>query len=400
MSTAQRTPGILPPNLSVDYFVREDHFYLVARLPLASVYYGIWGSIGSARPSAFRGDARPQRVFKRLNDDGYRPAKPAPELDPTLALGSRNLERIFYEVHLRNGETTEVDLELPAVPTTSATTPHARVVYDRAKLISLIDAAGETFTRRMKKNQTDRDSEPARPTLSRFINPPILERLRPISRSTDSSWGNVIGDLATQMATLRFGDSAPLIYRGRFVTVADVLPAPTHKQKQSIAHRVDITTVEAEIARLLTKDHETRKIVRDQAAYDRLQKNPPRAKSGQIVLTDVDLIYRDDHDKLRVFEMKASGQLDVKNGLANARALLVRAILAGDDAEPFYSSIQRESSGTTTERDLPGKSLGGSAFWSALLPHGVDYAEFEQLLDKTLAPYRAELTAWLEQRDL
>jgi hypothetical protein len=210
----------------------------------------------------------------------------------------------------------------------------------------------------------------------------------------------VIGDLATQMATLRFGDSAPLIYRGRFVTVADVLPAPTHKQKQYIAHRVDITTVEAEIARVLTKDHETRKIVLDRAAYDRLQKNPPRAKSGQIVLTDVDLIYRDDHDKLRVFEMKASGQLDVKNGLANARALLVRTILAGDDAEPFYSSIQRESSGTTTARDLPGQSLGGSAFWSALLPHGVDYAEFEQLLDKTLAPYRAELTAWLEQRDL
>lgn len=400
MSTAQRTPGILPPSLSVDYFVREDHFYLVARMPLASAYYGIWGSIGSARPSAFRGDARAERVFKRLRDDGYLPARPAPELNPMLAIGSRNLERIFYEVHLRNGETTEVDLELPAAQATGVTTPHARVVYDRAKLISLIDAAGETFTRRMKKNQTDRDSEPARPTLSRFINPPILERVRPISRSTDSSWGNVIGDLATQMATLRFGDSAPSIHRGRFVTVADPLPMPKHKQKQYIAHRVDVTSVEAEIARILTKDHETRKIVLDRPAYDRLQKNPPRSKSGQIVLTDVDLIYRDDNDQLCVFEMKASGQLDVKNGLANARALLVSTILAGDDAVPFYSSIQRESSGTTTARDLPGQSLGGSAFWSALLPHGVDYAEFEQLLDKTLAPYRAELTAWLEQREL
>jgi hypothetical protein len=391
MSTAR--PNGLPANLKVTRFVRDGHFYVVAGVPGAEMHYGIWGAIGTLRPSAYRGADSVESAIRRLTGEGYQVAPSVPELDPKRAVGARNLDRLARELFWNDGRTTEVDLE-PAF----AAVPAVRSLgtqggdYDRAALVELIRWAGQTFATRMKANQSARDRKPAPPTLSRYINPDPLEKVRPISRSTDSSWGNVIGELATKMAQARFGESAPSVYRGRFVDPDEPLPAPRHKGKQYVAHRVDADALDAEVARVYTKERGL-----DHDAFERLRRNPPRA-TGAISLTDVDLLYRDDDDRLRVFEMKASGQLDVKNGPANARAILARAVLAGADAEPYYSSIQRESSGATTERDMPGRAVGAADFWSALLPKGMGYAEFEELLETTLAPYKEELSIWLDRR--
>jgi len=383
----------LPSDLRVVYLVRGDHFYAIAGVPGASMHYGIWGSAGTVRPSAYRSTDELETGVRRLLAEGYSAAPLIAELDPKRAVGARNLDRISRELFWNDGRTTEVDLEpafatVPVVRSLGAATGD----YDRTALIEMIAWAGKTFAARMKANQSKRDRSPSHPTLSRYINPDVLEEVRPISRSTDSSWGNVIGELATKMAQGRFGESAPTVYRGRYVGPDEVLPEARQKGKQYIAHRVDLDALDAEVARVYTKEHGL-----DHDAFERLRRTPPRA-TGTITMTDVDLLYRDDDDRLRVFEMKASGQLDVKNGPANARAILARAVLAGEDGEPFYSSIQRESSGATTERDMPGRAVGAADFWNALLPRGIGYAEFEELLETTLAPYKEELSTWLAER--
>lgn len=381
----------LPEGLRVYQLVRDGHAYAVVGIPGSQMHFGVWGTVGSLRPSAYRGADAPERAIERLRGEGYLPSQVVDELNPARALGARNLVKIANALAWSDGRTIEVDLESAAAsaPLRALGTPSND--YDRDALVELIRWAGETFASRMKKNQSARDRKPAQPTLSRYINPSVLEEVRPLSRSTDSSWGNVIGELATKMAQRRFGDAAPSVYRGRYIGRDERLPEGK-QGKQYVAHRVDMSALDAEVARVYTKERGL-----DHDAFERLRENPPRSK-GPIVLTDVDLLYRDDDDRLRVFEMKASGQLDVKNGPANARAILARAILAGADAEPYYSSIQRESSGATTERDMPGRAVGAADFWSALLPAGVGYAEFEELLETTLAPYKADLEDWLERR--